>query len=356
MSIQSPATRDEIRNETMRPLDRLDRPLRSLRLSVTDRCNLRCGYCMPETDYQWLPRADLLSFEEIRGLVDVFTGLGLSALRLTGGEPLLRREVHRLVEALAQQPGIRDLAMTTNGVRLKPLARRLRTAGLHRITVSLDTLRPERFLRFTGRDSHAEVLRGIEAASKAGFERIKLNALVMRGFNEDELPDLIAFGKSAGAEVRFIEYMDVGGATRWSPEKVVPQTEILSRLGLRYGPATPLPARSASPSREFSLPDGTRFGIIPSTTEPFCGSCDRSRLTADGRWFLCLYGPDGLDLRGLVRSGSAPDEIRAAVASRWRERRDRGAEDRLHLPERGPLFQVNDLRRDPHLEMHTRGG
>jgi cyclic pyranopterin phosphate synthase len=338
------------------PLDGFDRPLGSLRVSVTDRCDLRCRYCMPEPDYRWLPRADILTFEEIVRLVDVFTGLGASRIRLTGGEPLLRRGLDGLIESLAGRPGVRDLAMTTNGVRLGSAAARLRSAGLHRLTVSFDTLRPGRFHRLTGVDAHAAVLRGIDAAAEAGFRRLKLNALVMRGINDDELPDLVEFAKTAGAEVRFIEYMDVGGATRWSPERVFPLAEMLFRLKERYGSATPLPEEGSSPARGYVLPDGTRFGIIPSTTAPFCGTCDRARLTADGRWLSCLYATDGPDLRGYLRRGVPPETIRMVIADTWRQRRDRGAEDRLRLRDRGPLFQVSELRRDPHLEMHTRGG
>jgi cyclic pyranopterin phosphate synthase len=346
----------DAQNPVRPPLDRWERPLGSLRVSITDRCDLRCRYCMPEPDYRWLPRADILTFEEIVRLVDVFTDLGASRVRLTGGEPLLRRGVEGLVEALANRPGIRDLAMTTNGVRLRSAVPGLRSAGLHRLTVSFDTLRPERFHRITGRDVLGEVRRGIEAASEAGFRRLKLNALVVRGVNDDEPADLIAFGKSVGAEVRFIEYMDVGGATRWSPDRVFPLPEILSRLKERFGSVTALPENAVSPSRGFRLPDGTRFGIIPSTTAPFCGTCDRSRLTADGRWLSCLYAVDGPDLRGYLRKGASREMIRMLIADTWRQRRDRGAEDRLRVRDRGPMFQVTELRRDPHLEMHTRGG
>ena len=211
----------------MRVVDAFDRPLSSLRLSVTDRCNLRCQYCMPETDYVWLPRPSLLTFEEIARVVEAFTGLGVAKVRLTGGEPLLRQELPALIELLAVNRAIQDLALTTNGVLLAQRARALREAGLHRITVSLDTLEPNRFVALTRFDSHAAVLAGIDAAVGAGFESVKLDTVVIRGINDDELPRLIEFGRQRQIEVRFIEYMDVGGATRWSTDAVVPRREML---------------------------------------------------------------------------------------------------------------------------------
>ena len=225
-------------------LDTFGRPLKSLRISLIDKCNLRCQYCMPEEEYVWLPRDDILTVEEIGDLVDVFTELGVDKVRLTGGEPLLRREVVDVVERVAANPNVRDLSMTTNGVLLAKQAESLRSAGLDRVSVSLDTLRPH----------------------------------------------------------------------------------------------------------------GTTFGIIASTTEPFCRACDRSRLTADGMWFLCLYGAHGIDLRRPLREGASQDEIRSLIVRGWTNRADRGAEDRKALGLRGPLYQIEALRKDPHREMHTRGG
>src|SRR6202790_8610 len=196
--------------------DQFGRPLRSLRVSVTDRCNLRCNYCMPQEEYVWLPRQELLTFEEIARLVEVFTSLGVEDVRLTGGEPLLRRDLAGLVRMLAANPRIRDLALTTNGILFAEQAEQLRAAGLHRVTVSLDTLLPERFLALTGRDAHAQVLTGIAAARRAGFGKLKLDTVVLRGTNDDELADLIEFGREAGAEVRFIQYMHGEAATGWS--------------------------------------------------------------------------------------------------------------------------------------------
>ncbi len=336
-------------------LDQFQRPLRNLRLSVTDRCNLRCSYCMPEPEYVWLPREDILQFEEIERLVDGFLALGVDKVRLTGGEPLLRRDLPALVERLAARPAIRDLAMTTNGILLAEHASALSNAGLHRLTVSLDTLQPDRFLELTrSRDLH-RVFEGIEAAAPL-FPGLKIDSVVIRGTNDDELADLIEFGKRYGAEVRFIEYMDVGGATHWSMDRVMSRADMLARLTERYGTIEPVEEVSSAPADRYRLSDGTVFGIISSTTEPFCQDCDRSRLTADGMWYLCLYASRGIDLRGPLRAGETPDEIAAIITRAWESRRDRGAEARLASRDRSPLIPIDTLRRDPHLEMHTRGG
>src|SRR3989442_13527607 len=236
--------------------DRFARPLGSLRVSVTDRCNLRCRYCMPEAEYVWLPKSSLLTFEEIARLTGVFAGLGVTKVRLTGGEPLLRHELPALVSMLRAQPPLADLALTTNGVLLERFAAPLKAAGLGRVTVSLDTLHPERMQEFARSGRHADVLAGIAAARRAGFEHVKLNTVVVRGFNDDEITDLVAFGERHGAEVRFIEYMDVGGATRWSRDQVVSRAEILERLGPPFGPITPVPDRAhpAAPAERFPVP------------------------------------------------------------------------------------------------------
>jgi cyclic pyranopterin phosphate synthase len=335
--------------------DSHQRPLRNLRLSVTDRCNLRCSYCMPEPDYVWLPREDILHFEEVETLVDVFTGLGVDKVRLTGGEPLLRRGLPDLVRRLAARPAIRDLAMTTNGVLLSAQAQALRDAGLHRLTVSLDTLRPDRFRDLTRYDELPRVLDGVATAAPL-FPGLKLDTVVIRGVNEDEMVDLLEFARGYGAEIRFIEYMDVGGATHWSGSRVVSRREMLDLLGARYGEITPVVEPSSAPADRYRLADGTVFGIISSTTEPFCDSCDRSRLTADGLWYLCLYAAHGTDLRRPLRAGVSPDHLAELIRATWEVRSDRGAEERLAARDRSPLVPLDRLRRDPHLEMHTRGG
>ena len=336
--------------------DAFARPLRNLRLSVTDRCNLRCSYCMPEEEYAWLPRADILTFEETARVIDAFAGLGVDKVRFTGGEPLLRKDLARLVKMIAAEPSIRDLAITTNGILLAQEAQALRDAGIHRVTVSLDTLKPDRFQALTRRDAHAQVLEGIEAVRRMGWPGLKLDTVVMRGVNDDEIADLVEFARTAGAEIRFIEYMDVGGATRWSMDKVVSRAEMLDRLGARYGRIEAIAEESSAPADRFRLPDGLTFGIISSTTAPFCNSCDRSRLTADGQWLLCLYATGGMDLRKYLREGASQDDLTSLIRSAWQVRRDRGAEERLLLKDRQPLVQITELKAKPHLEMHTRGG
>ena len=340
----------------MTVLDTRGRPLTSLRVSVTDRCNLRCEYCMPERDYVWLPRAEILTFEEIGTLVDAFTHLGVERVRLTGGEPLLRRDLPRLVRMLAGSGRLSDLAMTTNGILLAAEAQALREAGLGRLTVSLDTLDPGRFEKLTRFNRLGQVLEGINAAARAGFRPLKIDSVIVRGVNDDEIFALLEFGRGIPAEVRFIEYMDVGGATHWAPEKVVSRAEILDAIARRYGRPTPLGTNGPSPAERFALPDGTTFGIIASTTQPFCRTCDRSRLTADGIWYLCLYAAEGTDLRAALRSGASAEDIRAKIDAVWRGRADRGAEERRETRDRTPLLPVSELRRDPHREMHTRGG
>ena len=311
---------------------------------------------MPEQDYVWLPRENLLTFEEIGAIVDAFTPLGVDRVRLTGGEPLLRRDLPVLIESLAARPTIADLALTTNGVLLRAQAAALRAAGLHRITVSLDTLDSERFRELTRTDDLAKVLDGIDAAAAAGFKSLKLDTVVIRGVNDEELVPLLEYAKGRGAELRFIEYMDVGGATRWTTASVVSRREILERIEAHYGPVLTLDEQSSAPADRFLLADGTTFGIISSTTEPFCASCDRSRLTADGVWLLCLYAATGTDLRRPLRAGASREDLQRLIEAVWSVRADRGAEERLGMDRQTTLVPVRSLKKDAHLEMHTRGG
>jgi cyclic pyranopterin phosphate synthase len=340
----------------MRVSDRFHRPLRSLRVSVTDRCNIRCQYCMPEPDYLWLPRESILTFEETAMIVEAFTAVGVDRVRITGGEPLLRRELPVLVESLAGRPAITDLALTTNGLLLAAQARALRAAGLHRITVSLDTLRPDRFRALTRSNEHAAVLAGIDAAAAAGFDSVKLDTVVMRGTNDDEIVPLLEYARRVNAEVRFIEYMDVGGATRWTLDAVVSRREILDRLEAHYGAIVPVDEVTSAPADRFVLPDGTTFGVISSTTHPFCATCDRSRLTADGIWLLCLYASGGTDLRRPLRAGATLEDLIGLITAVWSQRADRGAEERLGTDRQAALIPLRTLKKDAHLEMHTRGG
>jgi cyclic pyranopterin phosphate synthase len=340
----------------MTAADQFGRPLQSLRLSVTDRCNLRCAYCMPEEEYAWLSRQEILHFEELTRVARCFADLGVRRLRITGGEPLVRRELHRLVAMLAQDRRIEDLALTTNGVLFPDQAVALRRAGLGRVTISLDTLRRDTFVRLTRRDQLARTLAAFGAARAAGFTGTKIDTVVLRGVNDDEIPALLEFARDAGAELRFIEYMDVGGATGWTAEQVFPRAEILARVAARFGPVRPLGGRGSAPAERFVLPDGTTFGVIGSTTAPFCGACDRGRVTADGTFFTCLYAREGLDLRALLRGGAGDRELTRRIEATWQARRDRGAETRASLTRRAPLASAAELREEPQLEMHRRGG
>jgi len=311
---------------------------------------------MPQEEYVWLPRSSILSFEELDRLAGLFAGLGAGKVRLTGGEPLLRHDLDRLVAMLARRPAIRDIALTTNGILLADRAPALVAAGLERVTVSLDTLDPARLKQFARTDRHGAILEGIEAARRAGFKAVKLNSVVIRGYNDDEIASLLEFARERGIELRYIEYMDVGGATAWNRDLVVTRAEILAAIERRLGRASPVEGRGVAPAERFRLADGTTFGIIASTTAPFCGDCDRSRITADGTWFLCLYADRGVDLRTPIRDGASDAELLALIEATWNGRADRGAEARLAAPHRGALYALEGLRADPRREMHTRGG
>jgi cyclic pyranopterin phosphate synthase len=338
--------------------DLFGRPLGALRISVTDRCNLRCHYCMPEESYTWLPREALLTFEELERVARAFVAEGVHKLRLTGGEPLLRRDLSDLVARLVAIAGVTDLALTTNGTLLAEQAGALHAAGLRRITISCDTLRADRMKAFARHDKVDDVVAGIDAALAAGFSRLKLNMVVVRGVNEDEVAEVAEFALARGIEPRFIEYMDVGGATAWTADSVVSREEILATLGSRFGPVTPLDRAGDphAPAERYRAANGAVMGIVASTTAPFCRDCDRARLTADGTFFRCLYATDGIDLRTVLRDGGTTDDLRRAIGNAWRERSDRGAEERAALPVRGIFVPRDALRRDPHREMHVRGG
>jgi len=257
---------------------------------------------------------------------------------------------------VASKPALKDHALTTNGILLADQIDALAAAGLRRITVSLDTLHADRFKALTRSDELARVHDGMQAARRVFPAGFKIDTVVIKGVNDDELADLIEYGRALGAEVRFIEYMDVGGATKWSPADVVSRADILATLSARYGAIAPIVEESSAPADRYQLRDGTVFGIISSTTQPFCGSCDRSRLTADGMWYQCLYATQGVDLRAALRGGVSVDDIGAMIRGSWSARTDRGAEDRLALGDRRAFVPVNSLKKDPHLEMHTRGG
>ena len=336
--------------------DALGRPLRCLRVSVTDRCNLRCSYCMPADGIPLLARADLLHFGELAALVDAFVAVGVEKVRLTGGEPLIRKEVWRLVEMLAARSAIQDLALTTNGLLLSQQAADLFSAGLNRVTVSLDTLQEDRFHKFTRRDGLKQVLEGLNALQAVGFSGTKLDTVVIRGFNEDEILDMLQFAKNQNCEIRFIEYMDVAGALQWSMEQVVPKSEILRVIEETHGRIEVMDKEDWAPAQRFCLADGTVFGVISSTTEPFCQTCDRARLTSDGSWLSCLYADEGMNLGQALRAGATHQELVAQIRSSWSSRDDRGAEKRLEERERGPLCSAQDLNEKPSRGMSARGG
>jgi cyclic pyranopterin phosphate synthase len=301
-------------------IDPFGRTIRDLRISVTDRCNFRCTYCMPEEGMQWVPRSGVLTFEEIERLARLFVGrFDVEGIRLTGGEPTVRAHLPMLVRKLAVLGA--DLALTTNGSTFRSLAHELRDAGLRRVNISLDTLRADRFLQMTRRDELERVLDGIEAAKEAGFAPVKINAVVQRDVNDDEIVDLARFGRDQGVEVRFIEFMPLDATGHWVNAQVVGQDEIVTAINSAF-PLEPVPARGAAPADRWRYLDGKgTVGVIPSVTKPFCGDCDRVRLTADGQFRTCLFATDEFDLMHLMRAGATDDELAAeiqrAVGTKW---------------------------------------
>jgi cyclic pyranopterin phosphate synthase len=306
-------------------VDPFGRVVKDLRVSVTDRCNFRCTYCMPEEGMQWMPRSEILTFEEIERLARICVQrFGFTGIRLTGGEPTMRAHLTTLVSKLAGiDAGGRpiDLAMTTNGATLRHSAHDLRVAGLKRINISLDTLDRAKFERMTRRDELDHVLLGIQAAQDAGFSPVKINVVVERGANDDEIVDLARFGRDHGLEVRFIEFMPLDASDAWQRATVVGQDEIVAALAAEW-PMELVPARGAAPADRWRYLDGAgTVGVIPTVTKPFCGDCDRVRLTADGQFRTCLFATDEFDLRAALRSGESDDQIAAriegAVGTKW---------------------------------------
>jgi cyclic pyranopterin phosphate synthase len=310
--------------------DALDRPAQDLRISVTDRCNYRCSYCMPQDQYDRVSRSEILSFEEIERLARIFISLGMNGVRLTGGEPLLRRDLARLVARLSGLPGLQDLSLTTNGSLLKEQAPLLAAAGLKRINVSIDTLDPDKFKRVTKRGDLSRVLDGLFAAKHHGLHPVKINTVIERGFNDDEIPDLVDFARLYGFSIRFIEFMDVGNANNWSLDRTVPKQEILARIGAHRPLKESGRAGGTAPAVEYQFEDGKGdMGVIASVTEPFCSTCTRARLTADGKLVTCLFSHSGHDLKHLLRGGATDAEIHQHVCDVWLNRRDRYSEERL---------------------------
>ncbi|HKY32114.1 MAG TPA: GTP 3',8-cyclase MoaA [Candidatus Polarisedimenticolia bacterium] len=338
--------------------DSLARPLRDLRISVTDRCNFRCPYCMPAerygASYTFLRRDEILTFEEIVRLARLFLRLGAEKIRLSGGEPLLREDLPVLVRSIAALPGVRDLAMTTNGQLLAPAARALKEAGLGRLTVSLDSLDPDVFRRLNGRDFGPErVLEGIAAAQGAGFGPLKINAVVVRGVNDASVVDLASRFRGTGHIVRFIEFMDVGNLNRWRMDQVVPAAEILDRIGSVFPLVPAQPSYPGEVARRYRYADGAgEIGIIASVTMPFCGGCTRARLSTDGRLFTCLFGTRGEDLKGPLRAGASDEELLGIARGVWSRRDDRYSEERS--PDAKPASGPSGG--DRRIEMYQIGG
>jgi cyclic pyranopterin phosphate synthase len=332
--------------------DTLGRPLRDLRLSVIDRCNFRCPYCMPRErfhdQYRFLKSSERLDFNELLRLTRLFLQLGVVKLRVTGGEPLLRAGLSDLIGDLTSLPGIEDVALTTNGVLLAQHAAELRAAGLQRVTVSLDSLDPAVFAQMAGGFGSVEdVLEGIAAAQRAGLSPIKLNTVVQRGINDHQVLDLVERFRGSGVIVRFIEYMDVGNRNDWNLERVVPSQQLLERVHARWPMSALEPAYASEVARRYAFDDGGgEIGFISSVTQPFCGDCARARLSSDGRFYTCLFAAEGTDLRAPLRGGASDEELLQLIRAVWERRADRYSELRDTLRARGVQ----------HVEMNYVGG
>ena len=303
-------------------IDSFGRRHNNLRVSVTDRCNIRCRYCMPSELVQFRPQVDLLSFEEITRFVDVASTLGIDRVRLTGGEPLVRADLPELVRQLANLPGIRDLALTTNAILLAPLATSLREAGLGRLNISLDAVNKEDFLAMARRNGLQQTIDGIDAAIDAGFDKIRVNAIALRGFTERQIPSLVQFAAQRQIELRFIEFMPLDAEQGWTAREVLSCAEIRAIVERKFGTMRPIPRNDHSqPAVDFELPNGARIGMIAPVTNPFCGECNRLRITAEGQIRNCLFSTEEWNARDLMRSGGSDDELRATIreclAEKW---------------------------------------
>lgn len=335
-------------------LDALKRPLHDLRISLLDRCNFRCPYCMPETefhaDFEFLNRSQRLTHEEILKVVRVATGLGVSKIRLTGGEPLLDKKLPQLVSGIAAMPGVDDLALTTNAMLLGPVAQALRDAGLHRVTISLDSLDEQVFRAMSGgRGELDTVLAGIAAAEQAGLDPIKINVVVQRGVNDHTVLDLLDHFRGSGHIVRLIEFMDVGNRNGWRMDQVVPSKELLDTVQARWAVEAVGKNYPGEVARRYQYADGAgEIGFISSVTKPFCGSCSRARLSADGVLYTCLFATQGTDLREPIRNGADDDELGDMLSRIWLQRADRYSE--LRRPDVAEAHAQNKV------EMYRIGG
>ena len=334
-------------------VDTYKRPVRDLRISVTDRCNFRCAYCMPLDKYEWIDKKEILTFEEITRLATLFVGLGVEKIRLTGGEPLVRQNLDRLVGKLSVIQGIRDLCLTTNGALLADNVQLLKAAGLRRINVSLDSLDRDKFRQITKRGDLDKVLEGIFAAKSHGLHPIKLNAVIERGVNDEDILPLVDFSREHGFAMRFIEYMDVGNANNWTSEKLVSKKEMIAKIHSRYPLKEVGRAQGSAPSVDYEFVDGQGdIGVIASVTEPFCSSCTRARITADGKIVTCLFSETGHDVKVLLRSGASDEEMLNLLGSIWLTRADRYSLDRLEALRSASY----DPKRHKKIEMISLGG
>ena len=334
--------------------DAHNRPIKDLRISVTDRCNFRCTYCMPLEEYVWIDRNEILSFEEIARLARLFAGLGVEKIRITGGEPLVRKDLHRLVGMLSGIEGVHDLCLTTNASLLAEQIKDLAAAGLKRINVSIDTLDHDRFKQITKRGDLDRVLEGLFAAKALGLHPIKINAVIERGVNDDDIIPLVEFSREHGFSMRFIEYMDVGNANNWISEKIVSKKEILERINARYPLREVGRDNGTAPSVDYEFTDGIGdIGVIASVTEPFCTSCTRARLTADGKLVTCLFSNQGHDLKTLMRNGVTDEQLIEVISSVWSKRTDRYSDERLSAMNSPEGYQPKSHHK---IEMITLGG
>lgn len=334
--------------------DAFNRSIKDLRISVTDRCNFRCTYCMPLDEYVWMDKQEILSFSEITRLATLFVRLGVTKIRLTGGEPLVRRNLHTLVNKLSLISGLEDLCLTTNGSLLAEQVEDLARAGLKRINVSIDTLDPDKFRRMTKRGSLEKVLAGLFAAKAQGLHPIKINAVVERGVNDDDIISLAEFSRDHGFHLRFIEFMDVGNSNNWASSKMVPKKEILERLNSHL-PLVEFGGSSGNaPAVDYSYADGIgEVGVIASMSEPFCSNCTRARLTADGKLVTCLFSMRGHDLKSLLRAGATDEEIMSMISNIWNRRVDRYSDQRLEAINSGAGYFASEHQK---LEMISLGG
>jgi len=311
-------------------VDTFNRALKDLRISVTDRCNFRCTYCMPLDEYEWINKQEILTFEEITRIAKLFIELGVEKIRLTGGEPLVRQDLHLLIAKLANLQGVKDLCLTTNGALLANQVNALAGAGLKRVNVSIDTLDGDKFKRMTKRGELDKVLEGIFAAKAAGLAPIKLNAVVERDVNDDDILPLVEFSRANGFAMRFIEYMDVGNSNNWTSAKLVPKKQIIAMIHARYPLREIGRDQGSAPSVDYEFVDGQGdVGVIASVTEPFCSSCTRSRITADGKLVTCLFSHVGHDLKAKLRSGASDEELGQFISNIWAGRTDRYSAERL---------------------------